>query len=83
MQARVPSTPRDPAADALYRALRDRKIAHLRLHKGLVLATGLRAWASWLEMQGVAAAYRGLAAGLRPVRFIPSSHRLTNTAPTS
>lgn len=73
---------RTHASDTLYRALRDRKIAHRRIHKGLVLATGLGAWASWLKLAGVAAAYRGVAVEVRRLRFIPSLHRLSDTAPT-
>jgi len=83
MRTHRPVIPRDHAADALYRAVRGRKIAHRRIHKGLVLASGLAAWASWLKLAGVAAAYRGLAAGVRQLRFIPSLHRLSDTAPTS
>jgi hypothetical protein len=37
---------------------------------------------STLEVKGVAAAYRGLADGVRRLRFIPSLHHLSDTAPT-
>jgi len=65
-----PSREEVTKAEALYRDVRAGKAAGRRLHKGLIVRTGLPGWRSWLQTMSVRSRIRAALLGLVPATVL-------------